>query len=77
MKARCTWEKHKSWKYYGGRGIKICERWLHSFEAFLQDMGEKPGPEFSIDRIDTNGDYEPKNCRWADKITQTRNRRAR
>lgn len=75
MRVRCNWSKYSKWKDYGGRGIKVCERWQNSFEAFLQDMGERPGPEYSIDRIDTNGNYEPGNCRWATQITQQRNRR--
>lgn len=62
-----------SYGNYGGRGIRVCDRWL-VFENFYADMGEPP-PETSIDRIDVNGDYEPGNCRWVDKKTQCRNRR--
>lgn len=74
IKARCFCKTHKSYPWYGGRGIKMCERWATSFENFCADMGERPiGVE--IDRIDNDGDYEPGNCRWVDKTTQQRNRR--
>lgn len=76
MKTRCSNEKAKCWPNYGGRGISVCERWRHSFEAFLADMGPCPDGH-SIDRIDVNGNYEPSNCRWADSVTQGRNQRRR
>lgn len=75
MKGRCTNPKRKSWNDYGGRGITICDRWLHSFEAFLADVGPRPSERHSIDRIDVDGNYEPKNVRWATWSEQLRNQR--
>lgn len=75
MKERCFNEKDKNFNLYGGRGITICDRWLESFENFLEDMGEPPSLKHSLDRIDVNGNYEPHNCRWATNTQQARNKR--
>lgn len=72
MIQRCTNPNAKFYKYYGGRGIKVCDRW-RDFQNFFNDMGERPGKEFSIERIDGDKDYEPSNCKWATKTEQQHN----
>lgn len=74
MLARCRNPNSTAYHKYGARGIAVCERW-HRFENFLADMGERPTPKHSIDRIDVLGNYEPGNCRWATPDEQARNKR--
>lgn len=76
MKQRCLNPKATDFKYYGERGITVCDRWRESFEAFLEDMGERP-EGLTLDRVDVNGNYEPGNCRWATAAQQSANRRLR
>lgn len=74
MLTRCYNEKATKYKNYGGRGIKVCDRWKNSFNTFLSDMGFPPSDKHTIDREDTNKDYTPENCRWVTQSRQCRNR---
>lgn len=75
MRERCYNIRNQSFKDYGGRGITVCDRWLNSFVNFYDDMGDRPGREYSIERVNNNGNYEPNNCKWATKKEQARNSR--
>lgn len=79
MLARCYNKNKKEYKHYGQRGIKVCNRWrgVDGFINFVVDMGIKPFSDFSLDRIDNDGNYEPSNCRWANQTTQVNNARVR
>jgi hypothetical protein len=74
MLTRCNNPRSSHFNCYGGRGIKVSQRWFQ-YENFIADMGHRPSSRYSLDRVDVNGDYEPSNCRWATKKTQTDNRR--
>jgi hypothetical protein len=75
MKQRCSNPRLRTWKDYGGRGIRVCDEWRASFFAFFDHIGPRPSSKHSVDRIDVNGHYEPGNVRWATPLEQARNRR--
>ena len=80
MRNRCNNPHVRSYPDYGGRGIKVCERWsgVNGYKNFLSDMGRKPTPKHSLDRLDVNKDYSPENCKWAtvkEQVNNTRRKR--
>jgi hypothetical protein len=77
MKARCSWPKHPNYHNYGGKGVRVCDRWERSFWLFYEDMGPRPSVSHTIDRMDGTKGYEPSNCRWATRSQQEHNKPSR
>lgn len=77
MVSRCKYKNNKSYKNYGGRGIKVCKRWANSFLNFYNDIGPRPTREHTLDRINNNQGYKPSNCRWVSRSEQQVNKRKR
>jgi len=77
MLQRCLNPDSRVYRNYGARGVTVCDRWRKSFYSFVSDMGPKPSPRHSLDRIDTFGPYAPENCRWATSMQQAANKRPR
>lgn len=74
MKARCYNKNHISYCNYGGKGITVCDEWINSFDTFIKDMGYKPDPSYTIERVDNSKGYSKQNCKWASKQEQNSNK---
>lgn len=76
LRSRCRDENHPAYKNYGGRGIKVCAQWENDFLQFSKDVGERPSEDYSLDRINNDGNYEPGNVKWSTRLEQTKNSRS-